>query len=124
MWPQTWCVIESHVVACVVSALRHMESHFASSCARDLVQDQQQIRAHIFTLTTSPHLSVAVFVNVTECWRDVLQSFSLDVVARAAAILVGALEADDLMSETRGKKLRCAEPSELTPDQLDKHTNK
>ena len=48
---------------------------------------------------------------------DVLQSFSLDVVARAAAILVGALEADDLMCATRGKKLRCAEPSELTPDQ-------
>ena len=44
---------------------------------------------------------------------DVLQSFSLDVVARAAAILVGALEADDLMGETpKGKK-----PSELTPDQ-------
>ena len=35
---------------------------------------------------------------------------SLDVVARAAAILVGALEADDLMCETpRGKKLSSAE---------------
>ena len=43
---------------------------------------------------------------------EVLQSFSLDVVARAAAILVGALEADDLMGETpKGEK-----PSELTPE--------
>ena len=31
---------------------------------------------------------------------NVLQRFSVDVVARAAAILVGALEADDLMGET------------------------
>ena len=49
---------------------------------------------------------------------DVLQIFSLDVEPRAAAILVGALEADDLMCETpRGKKLSFAEALELTPDQ-------
>ena len=49
---------------------------------------------------------------------DEIQIFSPDVVARAAATPVGALEADDLMGETpRSKKPGYAEPSEQTPNQ-------
>ena len=75
--------------------------------------------ARIFTLTTSAHLFVAVVsMSVQSAGGDENHVFSPVGMARAAAIPVAALEAEDLMGETpSGKEARCADPADQTPDQ-------
>ena len=89
----------------------------------DLVQDQQQIGCakkgthfHLDHLCT--FVCLVVSMSAQSVGGDEISVFSPVGMARAAAILVGALETGDLMGETpRGKKARYAELAEQTSDQ-------
>ena len=84
----------------------------------DLVQDQLQIgcakkSTHFHLDHFCTFVCSVVSMSAQSVGGDEISVLSPVGVARAAAILVGALEAGDLMGETpRGKKARYAEPTE------------